>query len=92
VLRPEAGGNSKLPIEADSVRGALDGLIAAYPALGSRVLDGGELPSFLNVFVDGQDVRLLEGLETPVGDATTILLLPAVAGGCGLRRTRPHHR
>jgi sulfur-carrier protein len=81
VLRPEAGGNSKLPIDAGTVREALSAVIEAYPALGARVLDGGELPTFLNVFVDGEDVRLLAGLETAVGEGSTILLLPAVAGG-----------
>jgi sulfur-carrier protein len=81
VLRPEAGGNSKLPIEAATVREALEAVIDTYPALGARVLDGGNLPTFLNVFVDGEDVRLLAGLETAVGEGSTILLLPAVAGG-----------
>ena len=81
VLRPEAGGNSKLPIEAGTVREALEAVIDAYPALGARVLADGDLPTFLNVFVDGEDVRLLGGLDTAVGELSTILLLPAVAGG-----------
>jgi threonine synthase len=81
VLRSEAGGHSRLPVEADSVRGALEALVAQYPALGARVLDAGGLPTFLNVFVDGDDVRLLDGLDTRVAENSTILLLPAVAGG-----------
>jgi molybdopterin converting factor small subunit len=82
VLRSEAGGNRALDVEAGTVREALDALVARYPALRSRVLEGDAVPTFLNVFVDGEDVRLGEGLATQVGTGSTILLLPAVAGGC----------
>jgi molybdopterin converting factor small subunit len=81
VLRPEAAGNRTVDVEASTVREALDELVATYPALRARVLEGDGVPSFLNVFVDGDDVRLLGGLDTKVADGTTILLLPAVAGG-----------
>jgi molybdopterin synthase sulfur carrier subunit len=81
VLRPEAGGNRTVAVEGDTVRGALDALLEQYPSLTARVLPDGELPAFLNVFVDGQDVRLLDGLDTAVSGGTAILLLPAVAGG-----------
>jgi molybdopterin converting factor small subunit len=81
VLRNEAGGNRTVDVEAATVRAALEALVAAHPALEERVLSGGSVPSFLNVFLDGEDVRLLEGLDTPVGDGATVLLLPAVAGG-----------
>ena len=81
VLRPEAAGNRSVAVEASTVREALDRLVAEYPALESRVLDGEGVPTFLNVFVDGDDVRLLAGLDTPVEATSTILLLPAVAGG-----------
>ena len=82
VLRGEAEGNRALSVEAGTVREALDALVERYPALRSRVLEGDGVPSFLNVFVDGEDVRLSEGLATPVGSRSTILLVPAVAGGC----------
>jgi sulfur-carrier protein len=81
VLRPEAGGNRAVGVEGETVRASLESLLERFPALTARVLPDGELPSFLNVFVDGQDVRLLDGLETPVEQGATILLLPAVAGG-----------
>jgi sulfur-carrier protein len=83
VLRPEAAGNRSVAVDASTVREALDQLVAEYPALSSRVLEGEGVPTFLNVFVDGDDVRLLDGLETPVQATSTILLLPAVAGGAG---------
>ena len=82
VLRDEAEGNRTLSVDAVTVREALDALVTRYPALGSRILDGDTVPSFLNVFVDGEDVRLSDGLATEVAAGSTILLLPAVAGGC----------
>jgi molybdopterin synthase sulfur carrier subunit len=81
ILRPDAGGNRNVDIDGGTVREVLVTLVATYPALGDRVFDAGELPQFLNVFVDGSDVRLLDGLDTQIGDAATVILLPAVAGG-----------
>ena len=81
VLRPEAGGNRTVDVDASTVRDALDQLVTTYPSLRSRILEGDGVPSFLNVFVDGDDVRLLGGLDTDVAAGSTILLLPAVAGG-----------
>jgi molybdopterin synthase sulfur carrier subunit len=81
VLRPDAGGERLVNVDAGTVREALDTLVAQFPALRARVLEGDGVPSFLNVFVDGSDVRLLSGLETAVTPSSKILLLPAVAGG-----------
>ena len=81
VLRPDAGGQRLVDVEAGTVREALDTLVVQFPALRARVLEGDGVPSFLNVFVDGDDVRLLGGLDTDVAASATILLLPAVAGG-----------
>jgi len=81
VLRPDAGGQRVVDVEAGTVREALNTLVAQFPALKPRVLEGDGVPSFLNVFVDGSDVRLLSGLDTSVSAGSKILLLPAVAGG-----------
>ena len=81
VLRPDAGGNRAIQTDAGTVREALAELVAQHPGLESRVLEGNGVPSYLNVFVDGDDIRLLSGLDTPVAPAAKILLLPAVAGG-----------
>jgi sulfur-carrier protein len=81
VLRPDAGGNRAIQTDASTVREALTELVAQHPALETRILDGDGVPSYLNVFVDGDDIRLLSGLDTPVAPAAKILLLPAVAGG-----------
>ena len=85
VLRPDAGNNRSVDVEAGTVRQAIDALVDAFPALAPRVREGDGVPSFLNVFVDGEDIRLLGGLETAVQPTTTILLLPAVAGGARAR-------
>lgn len=81
VLRPEAAGARTVDVDAADVRGALVALFARHPGLESRVLPAGELPSFLNVFVNGEDIRLLQGLDTVLAADATVLLLPAVAGG-----------
>jgi molybdopterin synthase sulfur carrier subunit len=81
VLRPDAAGNRTVVVEAGTVREALSALVAVHPALESRLLEGDGVPSYLNVFLDGDDIRLLGGLDAPVSSASMILLLPAVAGG-----------
>jgi molybdopterin converting factor small subunit len=85
ILRPEAGGQRQLELEGATVRELLDNLVAAYPSLRERIFDGAELPQFLNVFVDGDDIRLGEGLESPLAPGATVILLPAVAGGAPRR-------
>lgn len=86
VLRPDAAGSRTVTVEGETVRAALTSLVTLHPALGARVLADDALPSYLNVFVDGDDIRLLGGLDTAVAPASTILLLPAVAGGASGRR------
>jgi molybdopterin synthase sulfur carrier subunit len=84
ILRPEAGNNRQVEASGSTVREVLDDLVGTYPSLRDRVYaEGDELPQFLNVFIDGSDVRLLDGLETPVPEGATVILLPAVAGGRG---------
>jgi molybdopterin synthase sulfur carrier subunit len=55
--------------------------VERYPALGSQLLDNGDLAPFVNVYVEGEDVRTLDGLDTAVGARATVILLPAMAGG-----------
>ena len=62
-------------------RELLDDLAARFPALGARILDNGGVAAFVNVYVEGEDVRTLDGLDTPVDDDATVILLPAMAGG-----------
>jgi len=81
VLRPDAAGNRTVDVDAATVREALTTLVSLHPALESRLLEGDGVPSYLNIFVNGDDIRLLGGLDTAVVAESTILLLPAVAGG-----------
>ena len=82
ILRPDAGNNRQVEVEGDTVREVLQSLVGTYPPLRERIFDeSDELPQFLNVFIDGTDIRLSDGLETKVGDGATVILLPAVAGG-----------
>ena len=81
VLRAEAGGVREVNAAGATVRELLEDLVATLPALGSRVYGGGEIEPYVNVYVDGEDVRTRDGLETPVRDSSTVILLPAMAGG-----------
>ena len=70
ILRPEAGNNRQVEIDGETVREVLESLVATYPPLRERIFDeSDELPQFLNVFIDGTDIRLDDGLETKVGRA-----------------------
>ena len=82
VLRASAGGAKQLDIAGATVGAVIDALIAAHPSLGSQIRtpDGG-LNRFVNVYVNGQDVRYLDGEATPVAAADEVRLLPAMAGG-----------
>jgi molybdopterin converting factor small subunit len=82
VLRDEAGGAREVEAAGATVRELLENLTERLPALGARVYGDGEIRSFVNVYVDGEDVRTRDGLDTPVRDSSTVILLPAMAGGC----------
>ena len=82
VLRPEAGGAREVEAQGANVRELLEDLGARLPALGNRVYAEGEIRPFVNVYVDGEDVRTRDGLDTPVQLGSTVILLPAMAGGC----------
>jgi molybdopterin synthase sulfur carrier subunit len=81
VLRPGVGGLREVETEGATVGEALQQLVTAYPSLDGRVFDNGEVPQFINVFVDGDDIRVLDGLKTKIAPESVVLLLPAVAGG-----------
>jgi molybdopterin synthase sulfur carrier subunit len=82
TLRAETGGESSIPANGETVRELLDDLTGRFPALRERIYPEGELARFVNVYVEGEDVRTQEGLETPVREGGTVILLPAMAGGC----------
>lgn len=75
TLREQTGGQRELLAEGETVRDLLEDLMSRFPALEDQ------LP-FANVYLEGEDVRTLEGLETEVRPGSTVILLPAMAGGC----------
>ena len=83
VLRTEAGGQREVEAAGGTVRELLQGLSARLPQLGSKIYDGEKIAPFVNVYLDGEDVRTLDGVDTPVADGATVILLPAMAGGRG---------
>jgi molybdopterin converting factor small subunit len=81
-LRSLVGGVGEVPVEATTVREAIEAVDAAFPGLATRVLDDdGGLRRFVNVFVADEDVRFLDGLDTVLEAGQTVSLVPAVAGG-----------
>jgi cysteine synthase/molybdopterin converting factor small subunit len=82
TLRSEAGGAREVEASAGTLRDVLAELAERFPALGRQVLEeGDELAGFVNVYVDSEDARTLQGLDTRVGERSTVILLPAMAGG-----------
>jgi molybdopterin converting factor small subunit len=81
TLRTETGGAPRVEAEGDNVRELLDDLTDRFPALRNQLWEDGEVAPFVNVYVEGEDVRTLDGLETAVSQGQTVILLPAMAGG-----------
>jgi molybdopterin converting factor small subunit len=82
VLRPAVGGEKELAAEGSSVGEILRSVAASHPDTQSQLFssDGG-LNRYVNVYLNDEDVRVLNGLDTAVGDADTLVILPAMAGG-----------
>jgi cysteine synthase B len=82
TLRDAVGGAREVEASGSTLRDLLSDLAERFPTLGRQVLeDGPELAPFVNVYVDNEDVRTLEGLDTQLGENATVILLPAMAGG-----------
>jgi sulfur-carrier protein len=81
-LRAVTAGEAEAQVdEAATVGDVLDGLYERYDGLRDRIAEDGDLRRFVNVYVGWEDIRFLEGLETPVEDGDEVTILPAVAGG-----------
>ena len=81
VLRASVGGSKQVNAEGKNLTEVLDDLFERFPALKEQIQPDGSLSRFINVYVNDQDVRYLQGLETNVGPTDTVILLPAMAGG-----------
>ena len=81
-MRRYTNGERLVTVAAATLAAAVDELDRRFPGLRERLVDAdGRLHHFVNVFVDEEDVRLLQGLATPLGDRTEVSIIPAMAGG-----------
>jgi len=82
VLRPSVGGEKELTATGSSVGEILQSVAQSHPETQSQLFAGdGELNRYVNVYLNDEDVRVLDGLQTPVGEEDTLVILPAMAGG-----------
>jgi molybdopterin synthase sulfur carrier subunit len=81
TLRADVGGSRELEARGDTVAEVIDDLVERFPTLGSQLLENGELASYVNVYLGGEDIRTRDGLDTPVRGDDQLILLPAMAGG-----------
>ncbi|MEU4288113.1 MoaD/ThiS family protein [Kribbella sp. NPDC026596] len=82
ILRPYTQGVSEVSAEGGTLSEVLESLDGSYPGIKGRVLDeSGELRRFVNVYVDDDDVRFADGLQTAIKDGGQVSIIPAVAGG-----------
>ena len=81
-LRPYTQGQSEVPVEGQTVRDALSGVTEQYVALKPHLFTAnGELRAFVNLFVNEEDIRHLQGLDTPLKENDRLMLIPSIAGG-----------
>ena len=83
-LRPYADGQKEIEVQADTVDGALDQLIEDHPGLRQHLYDeDGQLRAYVNIFLNDEDVRGLQGTDTPIEPDDRLTLVPSIAGGTG---------
>jgi molybdopterin converting factor small subunit len=82
VLRPSTGGEKEVPVGGSTVGEALRALADKHPDTERQLFsEEGQLNRYVNVYLNDEDVRVLEGLDTPASDSDTLVILPAMAGG-----------
>ena len=82
VLRPSVGGEKEIDAVGGSVGEVLRALAEAHPGTQAQLFSSdGDLNRYVNVYLNDEDVRVLDGLDTPVGERDTLVILPAMAGG-----------
>jgi sulfur-carrier protein len=82
VLRPSTGGDKEISAGGATVGQVLGSLADQHPATKAQIFgDGGELNRYVNVYLNDEDVRVLQGLDTEVGESDVLVILPAMAGG-----------
>lgn len=82
VLRPQTGGEATVATDGSTVGDVLQSLVGAHPDTRSQLFsEDGALNRYVNVYLNDEDVRVLDGLETAIDDGDTVVILPAMAGG-----------
>ena len=82
-LRRLTNGQDRVDVEGKNLSSVIDAMNEQYPGLRDRICDDqGQLRNFVNVYVNGEDVRFLQGLDTPTTAGDEVSVVPAVAGGC----------
>ncbi|MFQ5816288.1 MAG: MoaD/ThiS family protein [Candidatus Hydrothermarchaeaceae archaeon] len=80
-LRRFSGGKPEITEEGSTLLELIENIDGASPGFAEKVLENGEIKRFLNIYVNNEDVRLGEGLRTPIGEKDIVSILPAVSGG-----------
>jgi len=80
-LRDMTAGSAEVAVDGATVGDCLEALFTDHPALKDRLTDENGLRRFVNLYVAGEDIRFLDGLQTPIADGAELTVLPAVAGG-----------
>ena len=80
-LRPYSGGNSQVRVSGDTVNQALTDLTSQYPDLRQHLYNNGDLRSFVNIYLNKEDIRYVDGVDTKVHQEDTIMIIPSIAGG-----------
>jgi sulfur-carrier protein len=82
VLRAQTGGDAEVSADGATVGDVLRALVDTHPGTRAQLFaDAGDLNRYVNVYLNDEDVRVLDGLETPVAESDTVVILPAMAGG-----------
>ena len=81
ILRSYTGGAKAVDGAAGTLAEVIDSVETDHPGIKERLIEGGDLRRFINVYVNDEDVRFIGGLTTTVGDGDSVVILPAVAGG-----------
>lgn len=80
-LREHTGGKTEVEVSGGTIQEALNDLVKQHPAIGPKLFDGGKLRPYINIFLNDEDIRYLDEMQTAVKDGQIVALIPAVAGG-----------
>jgi sulfur-carrier protein len=80
-MREQAGGKAEVEVTGGTIKAALDDLVRQYPGIAPKLFDSGKLRPYINVFLNDEDIRYLDEMDTKLTDGVVVALIPAVAGG-----------